>query len=103
MKVNSEEEEASAREDKEPYSAHLCNTITSRRSDRTTSIQQFVFQQNRTSTPTISWPSSSGSPINEFTTEGYISCAIPTLFPTGAADFVAPLQRIITVGNYSSF
>ena len=55
---------------------------------------------NRTSTPTVSWPSSSGNPINEFTTEGYISCAFPTLFPTGAADFVAPRQRCVTVGNY---
>ena len=33
----------------------------------------------------VNWPSTSGNPINEFTTEGYMSCAFPTLFPTGAA------------------
>ena len=29
-----------------------------------------------------------GAPINEFTTEGYFSMAFPTLFSTGAADFL---------------
>ena len=41
-----------------------------------------------------------GHPINEFNTEGYISCAFPTLFPTGAADFVAPQPTAVTIGNY---
>ena len=38
--------------------------------------------------------------VNEFTTEGYISCAFSTLLPTGAGDFVTPLQRAVTSGNY---
>ncbi len=38
--------------------------------------------------------------INEFTTEGYMSCAFPTLMPTGAGDYVVPRQRSVTVGNY---
>ena len=54
--------------------------------------------------PTVPWPPSSGTPINEFNTEGYISCAFPTLFPTlfptGAADFVAPQPNVVTIGNY---
>ena len=29
-----------------------------------------------------------------------MSCAFPTLFPTGAADFVAPRPRTVTIGNY---
>ena len=45
-------------------------------------------------------PPSSGTLISEFTTEGYISFAFPTLFPTGAADFVAPRPTAITIGNY---
>lgn len=40
--------------------------------------------------PALSWPHSGSTPINEFNTEAYISCAFPTLSPTGAADFVAP-------------
>ena len=47
----------------------------------------------------VSWPPSKSTPINEFTTEGYISCTFPTLFPTSAADFVALQTVSITVGN----
>jgi hypothetical protein len=39
-------------------------------------------------------------PINEFTTEGYFSCAFPTLFPTGAGDFLGQRQIQVTIGNY---
>ena len=38
----------------------------------------------------VPWPSRSDTPINEFTTEGYMSCAFPILLPTGGGDFVAP-------------
>lgn len=38
----------------------------------------------------IPWPKTGSVPINEFTTEGYFSCAFPTLFPTGAGEFLAP-------------
>lgn len=48
----------------------------------------------------VPWPSRGDSPINEFVTEGYISCAFPTLFPTGDGDFLAPRERTVTVGNY---
>ena len=40
-----------------------------------------------------------GVPINEFTTEGYFSCAFPTLFPTGAGDFSGQRQNQVTIGN----
>ena len=39
-----------------------------------------------------------GVPINEFTTEGYFSCAFPTLFPTGTGDFSGQRQNQVT--NY---
>ena len=43
------------------------------------------------------WPSTrEAQPLNEFTTEGYMS----TLFPSGQADFVSPRQRNVTIGNY---
>ena len=41
-----------------------------------------------------------GVPINEFTTEGYFSCAFPTLFPTDAGDFSWQRQNQVTIGNY---
>ena len=39
---------------------------------------------------TESWPQVGDSPISKFTTEGYISCAFPTLLPTGEAEFLSP-------------
>ena len=35
----------------------------------------------------VRWPTQDENPINEYTTEGYIAMAFPTLFPTGCADF----------------
>ena len=54
----------------------------------------------QTAPQTVSWPPCRGTPINEFNTEGYISCAFSTLFPTGAADFLAPQPLAVTAGNY---
>ena len=48
----------------------------------------------------VPWPKNGEAPINEFTTEGYISCAFPTLFPSGEGDFVAPRHHTVTAGNY---
>ena len=39
-------------------------------------------------------------PINEFTTEGYFSCAFSALFPTGAGDFSGQHQNQVTIGYY---
>ncbi len=49
---------------------------------------------------TVPWPKRGDTPVNEFQTEGYITCAFPTLFPTGAGDFVAPRPCTATAGNY---
>ena len=46
------------------------------------------------------WPTIGGTPINEFTTEGYFSLAFPTLFPTGAAEFLGQRHNSVTVGYY---
>ena len=62
-------------------------------------VQQAVAQHQSSHTP-LMWPSIGGMPLNEFTTEGYFSCAFPTLFPTGAADFLGERQVPVTIGNY---
>ena len=95
---SSGEADIPAREDEDPRSAHLASTflpMPTRGITEQEAIQQSVIQNSP-----ISWPSTSGNPINEFTTEGYMSCAYPTLFPTDAADFLAPKQRSVTIGNY---
>ena len=64
------------------------------------SVQERQINHPPAVPPTITWPRTSATPINEFNTEGYISCAFPTLFPTGAADLLAPRIYEVTVGNY---
>ena len=52
------------------------------------SVEEWQSSSSRSpSSATLMWPSIGGMPINEFTTEDYFTCAFPTLFPTGAADF----------------
>ena len=51
------------------------------------------------SSATLMCPSIGGMIINEFTTEGYFTCAFPTLFPTGAADFSGQRQNQVTIVN----
>ena len=41
----------------------------------------------------VAWPPRGDTPLNEFHSEGYITPAFQTLFPTGAADFTAPCMR----------
>ena len=91
----------------DPYDAHLSASFVPSTAQRMTeqetvrkSVQERQPHQQQVAPPTLSWPPSGATPINEFNTEGYISCAFPTLFPTGAADFVAPRPLVVTVGNY---
>ena len=65
-------------------------------------VQQSVEQRQAASSshPALMWPSIGGMPLNEFTTEGYFTCAFPTLFPTGAGDFLGQRQVPVTIGNY---
>ena len=62
--------------------------------------EQEAIQQSLDGHGHVNWPSTSGNPVNEFTTEGYMSCAFPTLFPIGAANFISPRQQSVTIGNY---
>ena len=74
------------------FNAHLAQSFVLVATQSRT--EQEVFQESvrerkssSSSNPspvTLMWPF---IPINEFTTEGYFSCAFLTLFPTGAGDF----------------
>ena len=77
------------------YSAHLPQSfvLTAMRSmTEQEAVVKSVEERQSSSSPSPSsaalmWPSIGGMPINEFTTEDYFTCAFPTLFPTGVADF----------------
>ena len=98
-----DDSEVPAPQDIDPYDADLSRTfvpVTAPRLTEQEAIRQSVQERQSSQPPAIAWPSTGDTPINEFNTEGYISCAFPTLFPSGAADFVAPRTHTVTVGNY---
>lgn len=72
---------------------------TQQRTEQETIKESPQNLQSRSS-HTLTWPTIGGSPINEFTTEGYFSMAFPTLFPTGAADFLGLQSNQVTIDNY---
>ena len=92
----------------DPYDAHLTRSfvpVATWSMTEQEAVQQSVQQRqsdhpSAAPTSTVLWPSSGGSPINKFTTEGYFTCAFPTLFPTGAADFLGQRHNQVTTGNY---
>ena len=93
--------------DEDPYDAHLPRTfipISGCQRTQQETIRQSVLERQSDQVPsvppTVPWPVAGTNPINEFTTEGYISCAFPTLLPTGAADLLAPRAHTVTIGNY---
>ncbi len=99
VRVSSSEVDMPAREDEHPHSAHLPSTfipMPQRGITEEEAIEQSVIQGNNH----VNWPSITGNAVNEFTTEGYMSCAFPILFPTGMADFLAPRHRPVTIGNF---
>ena len=107
LNSTAEEQAMPSVQDVDPYNAHLPGSFVPSAARRLTeqetirqSVQERQSDQQPVATPTLSWPPSGAIPINEFTTEGYMSCAFPTLFPTGDADFVAPRPLTVTIGNY---
>ena len=65
------------------------------------SVQEPQLSPSTSSSPaTMMWPLLEEYTINEFTTEGYFSCAFPTLFPTGTGDISGQRQNQVTIGNY---
>ena len=108
LQSSADDEKVTSPQEVDPHYTHLARTFvptTARRSTEQKTIRQSVQAQQfdhppAAAPPTVLWPPTSGTPINEFNTEGYITCAFPTLFPTGAADFVAPRPHSVTIGNY---
>ena len=91
----------------DPYDEHLSQTFVLMRprsgTEKEVLTQSIANRQNPTQSsrqPPLSWPQITDTPINEFTTEGYMTCAFPVLFPTGAADFSTPRPRTVTIGYY---
>ena len=92
----------------DPYSAHLPQSFVPLATRSMTeqeavhqSVQERQLSPSTSSSPaTMMWPLLEEYPSNEFTTEGYFSCAFPTLFPTGAGDFSGQRQNQVTIGNY---
>ena len=113
VSLNSTEDTGSPQtldEDDDPYSTNLSGSFvpstTQRMREQETvrqSVQQWQSHQQQVAPPTVSWPPCGSAPINEFNTEGYMLCAFPTLFPTGAADFLAPRPVGVTIGDYLKY
>ena len=105
--ASSTEEQISTIQESDPYDAHLTrssvpNATRSMTEQETIrhSLHKHQSQQPLSNPSLLMWPTIGGTPINEFTTEGYFTCAFPTLFPTGAADFLGLRQNQLTIGNY---
>ncbi len=56
--------------------------------------EQEAIQQSVDGRAHVSWPSTGGNPINEFTTGGYMSCAFPTPFSFSDDDFLPPPSQV---------
>ena len=99
--LNNSEEQDPLQEDINQDNVHTSRSFVPavhRRSTESETIRQLVHDNHDGEPPQPTpWPSTA---INEFTTEGYMTCAFPTLFPTGAADFLAPRVHAATVGNF---
>ena len=95
-----EEEEEELSDDKDPHDVSTFVPGVARKLTEQENIRKSISE--RQSEPTIPWSEKGDAPINEFNTEGYISCAFPMLIPTGAADFLAPRQCKVTISNTCS-
>ena len=96
-------DESSTDQCEDLYGAHLSTSFipnpTQQRTEQET-VQQSLEDLQSGSPHRLMWPTLGEAPINEFTTEGYFSLAFPTLFPTGAADFLGQRCNQVTIGNY---
>ena len=90
--------------DENPCEAHLSQSFVPSAArlatEQETVRQSIQDRQTGAPTSTLMWPTIGGRPINEFKTEGYMSMAFPTLFTTGAADFLGRRCSQVTIGNY---
>lgn len=80
------------------YNSNLCRTFVP--SVHPTRTEEQNIRQSLQSTTTVPCPARGENPLNEFQCEGYITCAFPVLFPTGAAEFLAARLHYATIGAY---
>lgn len=88
ISISSDSVEILANQGSDPYNAYLQSIFvpaTVRSFTEHEMIRQSIMDVSA-SQQHVNWPSTTGSPVNDFT----ISCEFPTLFPTGTADFLAP-------------
>ena len=95
-----QEEEELPSEDTDPADVATFIPVVARKMTEKDTIRKSVHHRQPTEDHIVPWPGNGSVPTDEFKTEGYISCAFPTLFPTGEADFLAPRLQSVTVGMY---
>ena len=95
-----QEEEELPSEDTDPTDVATFIPVVARKMTEKETIRKSVHHRQPTEDQIVPWPENGSVPIDEFKTEGYISCAFPTLFPTGEADYLAPRLQSVTVGMY---
>ena len=95
-----QEEEELPSEDTDPTDVATFIPVVARKMTEKETIRKSVHHRQPTKDQIVPWPENGSVPIDEFKTEGYISCAFPTLFPTGEADYLAPRLQSVTVGMY---
>lgn len=96
-------EEDNTQDEVDPYNTHLSRYFVPVAPRTLTEIETVRHTVNEHPSPLPSqpmpWPTT-GTPVSEFTTEGYTTCAFPTLFPTGSADFLAPQMNAVAIAGY---
>lgn len=82
----------------DPHNSHLSQSFVP--SVHHTMTKEESISHALHSNSMFPWPVTQQNPVNEFNSEGYFSCAFPTLFPTRKAEFLAPRLNNVTIGNY---
>ena len=91
-----QEDEELPSEDTDPADLATFIPVVARKMTERDTIRKSVHHRQLTEDQVVPWPENGSVPIDEFKTEGYISCAF---FPTGEADFLAPRLQISHSGN----
>ena len=95
--VDQSDESDPSTHSEDPYTADLSRTFVPGLYQSRTEAENI---RQSLGNSTVMWPNQEENPINKFNMEGYFTRAFPTLFPTGAAEFLAPRIHRITIGNY---
>lgn len=82
-----------------PEDPNLCRTFVPSIHHNMTEQESIRHSLESHVTP-VPLPARAQVSLNEFQSEGYFTCAFPTLFPTGAAEFLAPRLNLVTLGTY---